>query len=249
MIMLLFYPKNEKLFMVCFSFAEGPLAWALIIWRCSLVFSSVDKIVSVLIHLLPGIVFFTIRWWDPETFAAMHPEGKAARTSWPYVGDKSYLWTWLFVVPLVAYTLWQLLYFLIVNVLRRQRLLQDPEVMTSYRELSKKAQKANNVWWRLSGLLGDQKRPFMYILLQAGFTVATLAITVPIFLSYEMHFTFQILKLSATIWNGGSFLLEVMPRQVVLKEKKKLEMQPIPELQAQLVLDHPDNNTPVQQNS
>ncbi|KAF2297550.1 hypothetical protein GH714_038678 [Hevea brasiliensis] len=49
---LLLYPKNEKLFMVCFSFAEGPLAWALIVWRCSLVFSSVDKIVSVLIHLL-----------------------------------------------------------------------------------------------------------------------------------------------------------------------------------------------------
>lgn len=80
-----------------------------------------------------GIVFFTIRWWDPLAFAAMHPEGSAARVSWPYVEDKSYLWTWLFFVPLVAYTLWQLLYFLIVNVLRRQRLLQDPEVMTSYR--------------------------------------------------------------------------------------------------------------------
>lgn len=33
---------------------QGPLAWALLVWRCSLVFSSVDKIVSVLIHLLPG---------------------------------------------------------------------------------------------------------------------------------------------------------------------------------------------------
>lgn len=33
---------------------QGPLAWALIVWRCSLVFSSFDKIVSVLIHLLPG---------------------------------------------------------------------------------------------------------------------------------------------------------------------------------------------------
>lgn len=78
LVMLLLFPKNEKLFMICFSFAEvitsirnlplhhlhgqkanllylqGPLAWALIVWRCSLVFSSVDKIVSVLIHLLPG---------------------------------------------------------------------------------------------------------------------------------------------------------------------------------------------------
>ncbi|XXG42456.1 hypothetical protein AAC387_Pa01g2734 [Persea americana] len=229
LVMLLFYPRNEKFFMVCFSFAEGPLAWALIVWRCSLVFSSVDKIVSVLIHLLPGIVFFTIRWWDPATFEAMHPEGKASsRVSWPYVEDWSFLCIWLFVVPLVAYTLWQLLYFLIVNVLRRQRLLRDPEVMTSYRELSKKAQKANNIWWRLSGLLGDQNRMLMYILFQAVFTVATMALTVPIFLSYEMHITFQILKVSASVWNGGSFLLEVMPRQVVQKEKRKLEMKPMP---------------------
>jgi predicted ATPase len=63
----------------------------------------------------------------------MHPEGRAARVTWPYVEDKSYLWTWLFFVPLAAYTLWQLMYFFIVNVLRRQRLLKDPEVMTSYR--------------------------------------------------------------------------------------------------------------------
>ncbi|GJM94075.1 hypothetical protein PR202_ga10689 [Eleusine coracana subsp. coracana] len=215
LVMILFYPKDEKLFMVCFSFAEGPLAWALIVWRCSLVFSSFDKLVSVLIHLLPGIVLFTIRWWNPQTFAAMHPEGRAARVTWPYVEDKSYLWTWLFFVPLAAYTLWQLMYFLIVNVLRRQR------------ELSKKAQKANNIWWRLSGLLGDKNRQVMYILLQALFTVATMALTVPIFLSYRMHVVFQILKVCASTWNGGSFILEVMPRQVVQKEKKKLEMKPI----------------------
>jgi hypothetical protein len=95
----------------------------------------------------------------------------------------------------------------------------------SVRELSKKAQKANNLWWKLSGLLGDQNRLLMYILLQAIFTVATMALTVPIFLSYELHVVFQILKVSAAAWNGGSFLLEVMPKQVILKEKKKSQMQ------------------------
>ncbi|KAJ0759302.1 putative glycerophosphocholine acyltransferase 1 [Helianthus annuus] len=215
LIMLLFYPRNQKLFM-------GPLAWALIVWRCSLVFSSVDKIVSVLIHLLP--VFFTICWWDPAFFEAMHLEGGASGYSWHDREDRSFLCTWLFTVPLIAYVLWQVLYFLIVDVLRRQRLLKDPEVMTSYRGLSKKAQKANNVWWRLSGYLGDQNRLFMYILLQAIFTVATMALTVPIFLSYELHLVFQILKVSAAVWNGGQFMVEVIPRQVVLKEKKKLEV-------------------------
>lgn len=67
----------------------------------------------------------------------------------------------------------------------------------------------------------------MYIFLQGIFTVATMALTVPIFLSYELHVVFQILKVSASIWNGGSFLLEVMPRQAILKEKKKSEMQPV----------------------
>ncbi|KAG6421099.1 hypothetical protein SASPL_117648 [Salvia splendens] len=244
LVMLLFYPTNEKLFLVCFSFAEGPLAWALIVWRCSLVFNSMDKIVSVFIHILPGkklfsfaeiivinvrdgLVLFTIRWWDPAFFEAMHQNGNSHTGSWLYAETKSYLWTWLFFVPLVAYVVWQLLYFLIVNVLREQRLLRDPEVMTSYRELSKKAQKANNMWWRLSGLLGDQNRMFMYILLQAVFTVATTALTVPIFLSYELHLTFQLLKASATVWNGGNFLIEVMPRQVILKQKKMSEMCPL----------------------
>ncbi|KAG9156279.1 hypothetical protein Leryth_009152 [Lithospermum erythrorhizon] len=157
----------------------------------------------------------------------MHPVGTAKRASWPYVESKANLWTWLFLVPLVAYMLWQLVYFLIVDVLRRQRFLRDPEVMTSYRELSKKAQKANNAWWRLSGLLGEQNRLFMYIMLQALFTIATISLTVPIFLSYELDVIFQILKVSATIWNGGNFLIEVMPKQVILKEKKKIEMQPI----------------------
>lgn len=59
------------------------------------------------------------------------------------------------------------------------------------------------------------------------FTVATMALTVPIFLSYELSVTFQILKVSASVWNGGNFLLEVMPRQVILKEKKRTETQPI----------------------
>ncbi|KAI3859110.1 hypothetical protein MKW92_009096 [Papaver armeniacum] len=93
----------------------------------------------------------------------MHPDGSTSqRASWPYVEDKSYLWTWLFVVPLVAYTLWQILYFLFVNVLHHQ-----------------KSTKANNTWWRLSGVLGDQNRMLMYILLQAAFTVATMALVMP----------------------------------------------------------------------
>ncbi|XP_042414683.1 glycerophosphocholine acyltransferase 1-like [Zingiber officinale] len=218
LITILFYPKNEKLFMVCFSFAEGPLAWALVVRRCSLVFISIDKIVGVLIHLVPGIVFFTIRWWNPEP---MSPQGRTA--AWPEVEENAFLWTWLFAVPLAAYTMWQLLYFLIADALSWQQfLISDPEVITSYRELPKKAQKAD-IWWRLSSLLGDKYRPTMNILIQTIFTAATMALSVLIFLSYEMHLAFQVLMLSATVWNGGSFIWDtfLIPKQAILKEQKK----------------------------
>jgi hypothetical protein len=110
--------------------------WSPFKWRAKLIFfgQSLVTLQNLWAVVLSGLVFFTIRWWNPATFEAMHPKETPRRVSWPYgVEDKSYLLTWLFWVPLFAYTLWQALYFLIVNVLRRQRLLRDPEVMTSYR--------------------------------------------------------------------------------------------------------------------
>lgn len=52
--MLLFIPRLVQDVFNNFKSSQGPLAWALIVWRCSLVFGSFDKLVSVLIHLLPG---------------------------------------------------------------------------------------------------------------------------------------------------------------------------------------------------
>ena len=37
------------------SMAQGPVAGAIIVWRCSWVFGFADHMVSVLIHLLPGL--------------------------------------------------------------------------------------------------------------------------------------------------------------------------------------------------
>ena len=80
-----------------------------------------------------GTVFFIIRWWEPDTFSH-HSEGEVGPwPPWPVVENSTAHWTWLFFVPLLAYCVWQALYFLIVEGLRRQRLLNDREVMTSYR--------------------------------------------------------------------------------------------------------------------
>jgi hypothetical protein len=61
----------------------------------------------------------------------------------------------------------------------------------------------------------------MYAVLQAIFTVATLALTVPMFKSYRLHTLFEIFKLTASVWNGGNYFFEVMPRQVEKQKKRK----------------------------
>ncbi|KAI3992673.1 hypothetical protein MKX01_007995 [Papaver californicum] len=69
-----------------------------------------------------------------------------------------------------------------------------PEGSTSQRASWTYVEYKSYLW--TCGVLGDQNRMLMYILFQAAFTVATMALT-------------------------------VMPRQVIMKEKKKLEMQPL----------------------
>lgn len=79
-------------------------------------------------HLCTGTVIFIIRWWDPSTFTHHAADDTGPWPAWPLVERGPSLWLWMFVVPLAAYTLWQSLYWLIVDGLRKQRLLNDPEV-------------------------------------------------------------------------------------------------------------------------
>jgi hypothetical protein len=57
----------------------------------------------------------------------------------------------------------------------------------------------------------------MYCIIQAVFTIATLAFTVLLYKCYRLHLGFEIFKISATVWNGGRFVFEVMPRQAMKK--------------------------------
>ena len=45
-----------------FVLSMGPLVWAIVIWRNSLVFHSFDKVTSVFIHLLPALLLHGARF-------------------------------------------------------------------------------------------------------------------------------------------------------------------------------------------
>jgi hypothetical protein len=64
-VVLVFYlwlaPTNVALFQICFAFANGPLGLAIVAWRNSLVFHSLDKTTSLFIHIEPVMVSYAIR--------------------------------------------------------------------------------------------------------------------------------------------------------------------------------------------
>ena len=55
-----FFPFSETLWKISFVLSNGPVAWAIYLWKNSLVFHSLDKIISVIIHIMPPLVLLLI---------------------------------------------------------------------------------------------------------------------------------------------------------------------------------------------
>lgn len=56
------FPNQLYLFYAIYTLTTGPVAWAIVTWRNSLVFHSLDKVTSVFIHIFPALVTYVIRW-------------------------------------------------------------------------------------------------------------------------------------------------------------------------------------------
>lgn len=54
---------SVSFFKSVYMLATGPLAWAIPVWRNSLVFHDIDKITSIFIHAFPGMLVFCMRWY------------------------------------------------------------------------------------------------------------------------------------------------------------------------------------------
>eukprot|EP00474_Spongospora_subterranea_P001008 CRZ01466.1 hypothetical protein [Spongospora subterranea] len=101
-VYLYFYPNSQSLFVHIFAFANGPLAWAVPLWRNSLVFHDLDKLTSCAIHIFPMLLTFQLRWY-PSNFSVCGP-------SWPVCEDIAI--SDIVVLPLLPYIIWQLAYTL-----------------------------------------------------------------------------------------------------------------------------------------
>ncbi|KAJ3024419.1 UNVERIFIED_CONTAM: hypothetical protein HDU68_008186 [Siphonaria sp. JEL0065] len=139
--------------LLVFTWSNGPLLWAIVIWRSGLVFHSLSHITTIYIHLLPALVTFVIRWIPSEEQSVSD-----LCSGQDCILTLSDVFQW----PILLYLLWQGLYLIKTEVLDRKKLQADKDIGTSLRHLI--AFYENHFFGRVANCLGPQ-RCFILVIL------------------------------------------------------------------------------------
>ena len=208
-VSVLAMPDSPRLWRLNFAVSNGTLLGALLAWRNSLVFHSLDKVTSIAIHLLPGLLTYVERWSNESKMCP--PEDTACS-----LGFSGAL-----AEPLVFYIIWQLLYILKTEVIDRERMLADPSIQTSLRWLTRDAKnpmhKMAKPICRTLGILGEDeqfdpealKTKMVFWVGQLIFIFITLLPTAWLFANHTVHVGYILFVLSMAVYNGSNYYFEV----------------------------------------
>mmetsp|Transcript_36962 Transcript_36962/g.95863 ORF Transcript_36962/g.95863 Transcript_36962/m.95863 type:complete len:460 (-) Transcript_36962:215-1594(-) len=219
-IFLLFYPTSERFSALVFSMNEGPLSGALVVWQCAWVFGSREHTFSTLMHLLPGLAVHCNRYYNgPHGWRAIYDtvyravlnidnmDASWTRFEFPRAETG---WQWSLLAPFVFYCTWQLLYFLIVQVVF-QKFIRDNQFQTSYTMLAKRAARSNTFWHKLVRQGTPMRRISMFGLIQLAFTVFTVLLSWPMYHSYRLSLLWQVVKIGVSLYYGSRMQCQVLP--------------------------------------
>ncbi|SCZ88550.1 BZ3500_MvSof-1268-A1-R1_Chr2-1g04484 [Microbotryum saponariae] len=203
LVYLWILPGNVFLFQACYGLALGSLGTAIATWRNSLVFHSLDKVISLAIHIFPPFVFTTIRHFYPNA-EARYP----ALVHLPDLQSWSARWKSM-AVCMFTYLIWQALYFQYIIVARKEKIKQGRATSFTFLINDRK-----RLIGKIAAKVRPERREAAFIFGQAVYTLVTLLI--PIFGLYDSKFWSSVYLLTlfaVSVWNGASFYMEVFARK------------------------------------
>ncbi|KAI8997206.1 hypothetical protein BDB01DRAFT_712804 [Pilobolus umbonatus] len=230
MLYLWVFPESAHLFIACYCMTNGPVAWAIITWRNSLVFHSLDKVTSVVIHIFPPLVMYCIRWM-PELMKDVYCDNEIPVTSyrnerWPAIAAvESITLKQALLYTTVAYAIWQTLYYMFIMVGRRDK-VESGLRLTSYSWLLDVTHGKKGFIKKTAFMFGDKYKLEMFMFLQLIYNVVT---SIPTFFLYKyfwLHTTFLIAMFAVSVWNGGTYYIEVFSRRYISEIESIKEQHP-----------------------
>ena len=229
-VSVLLYPNCDHLWRL--NFANSlVLLGALLAWRNSLVFHSLDKVTSIAIHFLPSLLTYIERWCvdndiNSSPSSALFRHSKSTQ-------HVSLGWGGAFVEPLAFYFVWQLLYIVKTEIVDRKSLRADPSIQTSLRWLLRDAKNPMNVLakrvCRATGILGPHeefqaeswKTKLVFWTGQMLFTLCTLLPAPLLFRYRDLHMAYILLVLAAALYNGSNYYFEVFAARYIQQLEAK----------------------------
>ncbi|KAL7534239.1 hypothetical protein ACHAXR_005746 [Thalassiosira sp. AJA248-18] len=209
-VMMLLYmykfPNNVELGKALFAISNGPLASAIIMWRNSIVFHSMDKMTSMFIHILPALVMFTQRWGDyisRKERIPFYEEMDGTITT----NMMNFWWT-----PFLYHMLWQTIYLIKTEVISKKKLDYNSEIMTSLRWMTRNK---NSASYKLLSIFGEQNQLPTFVLYQALFTLVTFLAMPLLWHSFMLHTLYLAVIFVIALINGASYYFHVFAKRYI----------------------------------
>jgi len=214
-----FFPANISWFKANYILCMGPLMFAIIVWKNSLVFHSLDKLTSFFLHAFPPLTVHLLRWGLTQN-SAIHPDD--------HITFMEFL-----TLPMGLYLCWQLSYCFIIEVPLRSQLASDRDLITSLRYLANdKKNGFRNLCISVLCQLGlsqpgeefdadSVKAKFSFSIFQFVYTAITIIPTPFLYSSYPCSCIYLMFLFSFGTWNGASYYIEVFAERYLLKFENK----------------------------
>jgi hypothetical protein len=206
------YPDSITLEKAMFSICNGPIAGAVVMWRNSLVFHSMDKMTSMFIHIFPAIVLFCRRWDNHLSLKDFPLYEELDGTV--YTNIIEFWWN-----PFAYYALWQTIYLIKTEWWSKQKLAYNPELMTSLRYMTKKKTSKS---YKLLSYFGEEHQLSTFVLIQAIYTILTFVIMPVLWHSMWLHGMYLLIIFVIALVNGATYYFHVFAVRYIEEVGKQI---------------------------
>lgn len=215
-----FYPNSKRLFLSVYCLAFGNNAVAIIMWRNSLVFHSLDKVTSLFIHIMPCATLHVLVHLIPEELQRLRFPAIYTIKYAPKDAPEHYGLLDMIIWATLPYAAWQLSYHFFITVRKRDKIAAGRP--TSFTWL-KRSYRGNFLGKFVLSKPERFQEP-LFMLIQYVYALLTLSPCPIYFKSRWASASFMIIVLGWASWNGATYYIDVFGRRME-KELKALQKQ------------------------
>ncbi|KAJ9237842.1 hypothetical protein DTO169E5_5013 [Paecilomyces variotii] len=209
MLSFFVFPNSKRLFISTYCLAYGNNAVAIAMWRNSMVFHSMDKVVSVFIHIMPPAALHCLTHLTaPEILKERFPAIYAIKYSDP-ASPEHYSLGDMVIWATVPYLVWQLSYHFLITVRHREQIAAGRP--TSFTWLRKSYAKT----WigKIVLSLPEVLQEPAFMLIQYFYAILTM-IPCPIWFWYKWASSaFLSVVFIWSIYNGATYYIDVFGKR------------------------------------